>query len=122
MNLYSVTDWDYHNGKVSWDDFFDGDGKFFLTIATMEMAKEDGFLPDYAGEDKEPLPKRIFIQERRGWTVYENVKYFTPKTVQELLNDLGKLIGTKYVFKYKVVPKWWKAKVAKMEKEIKKGR
>ena len=23
INIYSITDWDYHNGKVSWDDFFD---------------------------------------------------------------------------------------------------
>lgn len=43
VNLYSVTDWDYHRRKVSWDDFFDGKGKFLLTIATMEMAKEDGY-------------------------------------------------------------------------------
>ena len=91
INLYSITDWEYHKGKVNWDDFFDENGKFFLTIATMEMAKEDGFLPEYVGKGKEPFPKRIFIQEKdKTWTVFENVKYFTPKGVQGLLNDLGR--------------------------------
>lgn len=43
INVYSITDWDYHKRMVNWDDLFDEKGKFFLTIATMEMAKEDGF-------------------------------------------------------------------------------
>jgi hypothetical protein len=119
-NLYSVTDWEYHKGKVTWDDLFDEKGKFFLTIGTMEMAKEDGFLPDYIGKKKEPFPKRIFIQEKdKTWTIYENVKYFTPERVQELLNDLGKLAKKIFIFKYKIVPEWWKRRLAKMEKEIK---
>ena len=121
INIYSITDWDYHKGKVNWDDFFDEEGKFFLTIATMEMAKEDGFLPEDIDKDKGPFPKRIFIQERdKSWTVYENVKFFTPKKVQKLLNDLGKLTGKKFVFKYKLIPKWWKYRLVKMKKEIKK--
>lgn len=120
INIYSTTDWDYHKGKVNWDDFFNENGKFFLTIATMEMAKEDGYLPDYAGKNKEPFPKRIFIQEKdKSWTVFEDVKYFTPEKVQKLLNNLGKLIGKRFVFKYKVIPKWWKRRLAKMEKEMK---
>lgn len=119
VNLYSITDWDYHKRKVNWDDFFDGKGKFFLTIATMEMAKEDGFLPEDVGKNKEPFPKRIFIQEKdKSWTVYEDVKYFTPKKVQKLLNDLGRLIEKKFIFKYKVIPKWWKHRLVEMEKEI----
>ncbi|PJB99487.1 MAG: hypothetical protein CO077_01470 [Candidatus Nealsonbacteria bacterium CG_4_9_14_0_8_um_filter_35_12] len=117
VNIYSITDWNYHKGKVNWDDFFDEKGKFFLTIATMEMAKEDGFLPEDVGEDKESFPKRIFIQEKdKSWTVYEDIKYFTPKKVQNLLNDLGKLIGKKFIFKYKVIPKWWKHRLVEMEK------
>lgn len=121
VNIYSITDWNYHKGKVNWDDFFDGKGKFFLTIATMKMAKEDGFLPKDIGKDRDPFPKRIFIQEKdKSWTVYEDVKYFTPKRVQELLNDLGRLMGKKFIFKYKIIPNWWKSQLAKMEKEIKK--
>jgi len=86
----------------------------------MEMAKEDGFLPDYIGKNKEPFPKRIFIQERdKTWNVYGNVKYFTPEKVQELLNDLGKLDGKIFIFKHKIVPKWWKRRLEKMEKKIK---
>lgn len=120
VNIYSITDWDYHKEKVNWDDFFNEKGKFFLTIATMEMAKEDSFLPEDAGKGREPFPKRIFVQEKdKSWTVYEDVKYFTPKKVQKLLNDLGKLTGKKFVFKYKVIPNWWKYQLAKMEKEIK---
>jgi hypothetical protein len=118
ISIYSITDWDYHKGKVNWDDFFDEKGKFFLTIATMEMAKEDGFLPDYIDKDKGPFPKIIFIQERdKSWTVYEKVKYFTPKKVQKLLNDLSKLTGKKFIFKYKAVPKWWQRRVAKMKRK-----
>jgi len=121
VNVYSITDWDYHKGKVNWDDFFNEKGKFFLTIATMDMAKEDGFLPEDAGKGKEPFPKRIFVQEKdKTWNVYEDVKYFTPERVQKLLNDLGKFTGKKLVFKCKVIPKWWKYRLAKMEKEIKK--
>lgn len=120
-NIYSITDWNYHKGKVNWDDFFDEKGKFFLTIAAMKMAKEDGFLSEYVGKDKEPFPKRIFIQEKdKTWTVYEDVKYFTLKKIQNLLDDLGKLIRKKFIFKYKIIPKWWKHRIAKMEKEIKK--
>jgi len=118
INIYSITDWDYHNGKVSWDDFFDEKGKFFLTVATMKMAKKDGFLPDYV--NKESFPKRIFIQERdKSWTVYENVEFFTPEKVQKLLNDLGKLTEKKFIFKYKVVPEWWQRRLAKMKRKSK---
>jgi len=121
VNVYSIIDWDYHKGKVNWDDFFDENRKFFLTIAIMEIAKEDGFLPDSVSKNKETFPKRLFIQERdKTWTVYEDIKYFTPKKVQKLLNDLGKLTGKKFVFKYKVIPKWWKYRLVKMKKEIKK--
>lgn len=121
INIYSITDWDYHKGKATWDDLFNAKGKFFLTIAIMKMAKEDGFLPEYVGKDKEPFPERIFIQEKdKSWTVFEDVKYFTPKKVQQILNDLGRLTEKKFIFKYKIIPKWWKRRLAKMEKEIKK--
>lgn len=119
VNFYSVTDWGYHKEKISWDDLFDEKGKFLLTIATMEMAKEDGYLPNYIGKSKEPFPKRIFIQEKdKSWTIFEDVKHFTPKKVQALLNDFGRLTNRKFIFKYKIIPKWWKARLAKMEKEI----
>lgn len=64
INLYSITDWSYHKERVDWDDLFDEKGKFFLTIGIMRMAKEDGYLPKDAGKKHEPIPKRIFIQEK----------------------------------------------------------
>lgn len=117
-SLYSVTDWSYHKGRVTWDDFFDKEGNFVATIATMEMAKEDGYLSDKAIGNKEPFPERIFIQEKdKTWAIYEDLKYFTPERVQELLNDLGGLIGEKFVFKYKVIPKWQEQWIREMEKK-----
>jgi hypothetical protein len=119
INLYSITDWDYHKGKATWDDFFDEKGKFFMTIGTMKMAKEDGYLPNDIGKTQEPFPERIFIQEKdKNWTIYEDVKYFTLKKIQKLLNEIGKITGRKFVFKYKVIPKWWKHRLVKMEREV----
>lgn len=119
IKIYSITDWKYHKGRVSWDDLFYENGKFLLTIATMDMAKEDGYLPDIAGKNKEPIPKRIFIQEKdKSWTVYGNVKYFTPRKVQDILDDLGRIIKKRYIFRYGAIPEWWKYRLTKTKETI----
>ena len=96
VKVFSIVDWKYHRGKVSWDDLFNDDGLLVVTVAIMKFAKEDGlFSSKWLGE----LPKRIIMHNSDGgYTVYENVPVLTKQIVQIILDDLGRLRQKKFIF------------------------
>lgn len=94
--VFSLTDWNYHRGKVAWDDLFLDNGRFLATVAVMSLAEEDGLFSEKWLERK---PHRVIIHDRDGgYTVYENVAFLTRARIQKLLDDLGKLLHKKFMF------------------------
>lgn len=96
VKIFSLVDWEYHRGKVNWDDLFTDDGLLVATVATMKLAKEDGlFSTEWFGE----LPNRIIMHDSDGaYTIYENVPVLTKQIIQRVLDDLGNLRQRKFVF------------------------
>lgn len=101
--LYSITDWDYHDGKITWDDLVDEELNVIVTIATLSIAKEECVF------DKAYVPASTTIcllSENGIWDIYSDVESFTVQGIQNALNKLGKLNGIKYQFTSEAPPNW----------------
>ncbi len=99
--LYSITDWDYHGGKNTFDDLLDENGYTVVTVCTVALAKEFGeyVLPSSTN----PI---IMLGEDNIWDIYLDVEFFTVKDIQHVLDLLSKKTSIKYNFIADVPPGW----------------
>lgn len=103
--LYSMTDWNYHKGKLVWDDLLDENGYTIITICTVALAKEEcaTFFEDMLLSGNNPI---FILGEDDIWDIYQDIESFTVQDIQYVLDLLGKITSIKYQFINDVPPGW----------------
>ncbi|KKM75958.1 hypothetical protein LCGC14_1384930 [marine sediment metagenome] len=115
--LYSITDWDYHQGKVTFEDLVDEDLNVIVTVCTVAIAKEEyetsSSIPgERATFTKEVLmssngPMFFILGEDNIWDIYLDAAHFTVQDIQKALDELSKLTGITYQFTSEPPLSWY---------------
>lgn len=119
---YSVADWKYHKNKLGYDDVIDKNGRLIGTIGVMDIATNEILNKDF----DDSRPKEIFMLDDDGyWSIFIDAVWLTPQKVQEVLDQLGKLVNRKFTFDPYRLPATLEKKYAekrkRYEKEIDEG-
>src|ERR1700736_5891989 len=94
--LYSRADWKFHKNRLGYDDVIDAGGHLVATVNVMDIAASEMLQSSYVDAGG---PKELFVRESDGaWSIYLNLPWLTPPTVQSALAKLGKLLGKRFVF------------------------
>lgn len=101
--LYSITDWDYHGGKITWDDLVDENCNVVVTICTVAIAKEE-CVSFAKGASNNPI---LILGEANIWDIYLDVAHFTVQDIQKALDGLSKITSIKYQFTFDAPPSWF---------------
>lgn len=97
VKLYSIVDWDCCKGKIIWDDLLDENDYTVVTVCTVALATEEcaTFAEDMLLSGNNPI---FILGEDNIWDIYQDVEYFTPQDIQDMLDGLSKITGIKYQF------------------------
>ncbi|KKN25572.1 hypothetical protein LCGC14_0883560 [marine sediment metagenome] len=115
--LYSITDWDYHEGSITWDDLVDEDLNVIVTICTVAIAKEEYATKPCTSEARARFTSEVLMSsngpvffilgEDKIWDIYQDIESFTVQDIQKALDLLSKETSIKYQFIADAPPSWF---------------